>query len=59
MEFELKLVEFILHLIGTFFIWMCIGWNRTEESEIKIFSKDWWFIVITLIISFILLKTKL
>jgi hypothetical protein len=52
-------MEFVLHIIGTFFIWMCIGWKRTEESEIKIFSKDWWLVVITLIISLILLKTKL
>ena len=59
MEFTLQLVEFILHLIAIFFIWVCIDWNRNEECEIKYFSKDWWFIFITIVISILLLRVKL
>ena len=49
-------MEFILDLIGGFLIWNSICWNRNEESEIKIYSKDWWFIFISITLSFILLK---
>jgi hypothetical protein len=49
-------MELILNLIGGFLIWNSIYWNRNEDSKIKIYSKDWWFILISLTISFILLK---
>jgi hypothetical protein len=52
-------MELILNLIGGFLIWNSIYFNRNEESEIKIYSKDWWFIFISITVSFILFKIKL
>lgn len=52
-------MEFLLNFIGAFLIWTCIDWKRDIRCELKLFSKDWWFVCIILIIATTLLKIKI
>jgi hypothetical protein len=49
-------MDFLLNFISAFIIWICIDWKRNEECKIKIFSKDWCFLLITVTAAFVILK---
>jgi len=51
-------MDFLLNFIGTFIIWICVEWKRDNKCELKLFSKDWWFVCIAIAIALTLIKLK-
>jgi len=43
-------MEFIINMFGFFLLWSATDVGRTEDSKIKMFSKEWWSITLLLVI---------
>lgn len=53
--------EFILHIIGWFFIWGAVDYKRTTNgnSVLKHFSREYWIQIILMIIGGLLIGIEL
>lgn len=48
--------QLLLHIIGYFLLWLMVGIGRNDNEQIEILSKNWWIILIMMIIGTTLLK---
>ena len=47
-----EILKFFILCFGFFLIWTAVGIGRKEESEIKIFSKNWWIVMLLICVGF-------
>lgn len=51
-------MNFIIDFIACLLIIHCVYYKRNDYCKIKLFSKDWFFIILLLVIANILLKVN-
>lgn len=52
----MEMSKFLVEALGFFLIYMAIDVKRPEECKIKIFSKEWFIIVVLVTTGVILIK---
>lgn len=43
-------MEFIIHFIGFLLLWLATDFGRQPESKVEFLSKNWWVILILLVV---------
>ncbi len=51
------MINIILYTIAAGIMWHAVHVGRNQESELVIFSKDWWIALICLTTGFVLFKS--
>ena len=40
------MIDFIIEIVGFIILWIATDIGRKKESEVKIFSTNWWIILV-------------